>query len=438
MHNQVYIETLGCSKNLVDSEQMRGILTKAGYQLVETSAQASIVIVNTCAFIHDAKVESIDLLLDEARTKRELLIMTGCLAQRYAEDLLDEMPEVDAFVGTTHFHEIVEIIETLREMGTRLVLTDDVDRILPEFLPRERTTPSHYAYVKISEGCDNRCTYCIIPMLRGRYRSRALEDIVTEVRELAAQGVKEIILIAQDSTRYGMDFDGECHLADLLSALDEVDGIRWIRVQYMYPDIIDAALLDTIAGLKKVVRYFDIPIQHSSDRILKRMNRHTTRARIVEVLDMILKRMPDAVIRTTLIVGFPGETEKDFEDLLSFIDQHRFHRLGAFTYSLEEETPAGRLPEQVDEETKTLRHRMLMERQLVISEEMMAGFVGRELEVIIDEPVEGEAVFVGRSAYDTPDVDGVVYVHTDRTLAIGEIYTVRITDHLEYDLIGEI
>jgi ribosomal protein S12 methylthiotransferase len=438
MKNSVFIETLGCSKNLVDSEQMIGILEREGYSMISIPNNAEIVIVNTCSFIHDAKVESIDTLLNMSEIKNGFLIMTGCLAQRYATDLLDEMPEVDAFVGTTHFHQIDEVIKRLRAGERSIILTDDVDLLLPEGLPRTLTTPTHFAYIKISEGCDNRCTYCIIPKLRGRYRSRKIEDIVKEVRMIVSEGIKEVILIAQDSTRYGHDLYGEFKLTSLLQELNEIKDLRWIRIQYMYPDVINRELIQTIANLSKVVNYFDIPIQHSSDRILRTMNRHTSRDEIIHVLEMIKEIAPDSIIRTTVIVGFPGETEEDFEDLMGFTKDYPFHRLGAFTYSQEEETPAGRLPDQIDDAIKKDRYERLMAQQMTVSDQMMQTFVGLKIEVIIEEKLEDEGIYIGRSLYDTPEVDGVVYVHTDDQLSIGEIYDVKINDHLEYDLIGEL
>lgn len=438
MKRTVHIETLGCAKNTVDSENMMGVLTEAGYSKASSAEEADVIIVNTCAFIHDAKQESIDTILDLAAVKKGKLIMTGCLAQRYAAELLDEMPEVDAFVGTAQFPEIDRIIDELQESGDRIIQTNEIDRLLPDPMPRIRTSPPYTAYVKISEGCDNRCTYCIIPALRGRYRSRALEEIVAEARGMVREGVRELILIAQDSTRYGIDLNGKPQLAQLLEALNAIDDLRWIRVQYMYPDIIDRHLIETMVRLDKVVNYFDIPIQHASDAVLKRMNRHTTRSRIIEVVELIRSLAPDAVLRTTVIVGFPGETESDFRELTEFISAHPFNRLGAFTYSLEEETPAARLPGQIDEETKQQRHQELMTLQMAISEKLMSGFTGRTLDVLVEEKVEGEAIYIGRSAYDTPEVDGVVYIHTEKRLVIGEIVPVRITDYMEYDLIGEI
>lgn len=436
--NKVYIETLGCSKNLVDSEHMIGILKHNQYEFVSDPNEAGVIIINTCSFIHDAKQESIDTIISMTNHNDSFLIVAGCLAQRYANELLDEIPEIDAYVGTSKYHIIDEVIEKLKSGERNLILTDDISAISPEGLPRTLTTPKYFAYVKIAEGCDNRCTYCIIPKLRGNYRSRTIEAIVQEVTGLVENGVKEIILIAQDTTRYGIDIYNEYRLKDLLEQLNSIEGLRWIRIQYMYPDVIDEELIISISKLDKVVKYFDIPIQHSSNKILKLMNRHTTKENIIDVLTLIKTHIKNAVLRTTIIVGFPGETQGDFEDLLYFIQEYPFHRLGAFTYSLEENTPAFKLPNQLDDELKEIRHQQIMAVQQAISMKMMHQFTGQELEVIIEEKVQNEAIYMGRTLYDTPDVDGIVYVHTQRDLTIGEIYDVKITDSMEYDLMGEI
>ncbi|MBN2260919.1 MAG: 30S ribosomal protein S12 methylthiotransferase RimO [Clostridiales bacterium] len=435
--NRIYIETLGCSKNLVDSEHMTGILLKNGYKTVDNSFEADYVIINTCAFINDSKKESIDTIFNIIEENKSEIIVAGCLAQRYAKELLEEIPEVKAYIGTSQFPHIHKVIERIKNGESGFMLTDDISLILPEMLPRQTLTPNYYAFVKIAEGCDNKCTFCIIPQLRGAFRSRKIDDIVKEVQLLSNQGVKEIILIAQDTTRFGIDIYGEYRLSDLLDQLNKIEGIQWIRIQYMYPDVIDENLILSIKRNTKVVPYFDIPVQHSSDKILKLMNRHTTKENIVNVLDKIRKHIPDAVIRTTLIIGFPGETDEDFNDLLMFIQKYPFNRLGAFKYSDEEDTPAYLLPNHVEESIVDERYEELMQVQLEISSQLMHKFIGKKMQVIIDEEVEGELIFIGRTQYDTPEVDGVVYVHAKQPLEIGEIYEVTISDNLEYDLIGE-
>ena len=436
--NKIYIETLGCSKNLVDSEHMTGILLAKGYQIVANPEESEFVIVNTCAFVNDAKKESIDMIFNMITNTDSKIIVSGCLAQRYAKELVKEIPEVVAYVGTTQFQYIDSVIDKVNNGENNIILIDNVSLILPEHLPRKILTPEHYAFVKIAEGCDNSCTYCIIPQLRGAFRSRRIEDIVDEVKSLVKGGIKEIILIAQDTTRYGIDLYNEFKLGDLLDALNLIEDLKWIRIQYMYPDVIDEDLVLSIKRNEKVVSYFDIPIQHSSNKILKLMNRHTTRENIIDVLNLIKFHIPDAVIRTTLIVGFPGETDEDFNDLIEFITAYPFNRLGAFKYSDEENTPAYNLPLKIDEEIKEQRYNALMSVQLEISNRMMTNFIDKTLPVIIDEIIEGEPIYMGRTQYDTPEVDGVVYVHTDKTLIVGNIYNVYINDSLEYDLIGEI
>ena len=440
---KVYIETLGCSKNQVDSEQMLGILDDA-YTLSETPEEAEIVIVNTCSFIEDAKTESIDAILSLAALKEtglmEKLIVTGCLAQRYSDTLIQEIPEIDAVIGTGKFYTVDAVLESLYHQSetTPKVYTDAVDITVPEDLPRIMTTPSHYAYLKIAEGCDNRCTYCIIPKLRGRYRSRKIEDIVEEARALTEIGVVEFMLIAQDSSRYGLDLYGEPMLPELLVKLSEIDAIRWIRVHYCYPDILDDRLIEGFIEAPKVINYFDIPIQHASDRILKRMNRKTTQADIRATINRIRSKAPDSVIRTTVIVGFPGEEESDFETLLAFVREMRFERLGAFKYSNEEDTPAFLMPDQVSEDVAENRRDRLMAAQMEISEEIFYEKRGRVYEVVVEEVAEDGKIYVGRTAYDAPEIDGVVYIHTDQALEIGTFIKVKITDALEYDLIGRV
>lgn len=438
---KIYIETLGCSKNLVDSEQMIGILDDE-YALCDEAQDADIVIVNTCSFIHDAREESIGTILDLAKLKTdghlEKLLVTGCLSQRYPEDLLVEIPEIDAVVGTGNFFKINEVLKTIESGSKEKIFVESIDMLIPENLPRILTTPSHYAYLKIAEGCDNLCTYCIIPKLRGKYRSRRIEDIVEEARDLVALGIREFIVIAQDTTRYGMDLYESPKLDVLLDELSGIDEIKWIRVHYSYPDILDDQLLDGFFRNDKVINYFDIPIQHASNKILKLMNRRTSREDILKLTKKIRERDLDSVIRTTVIVGFPGETDEDFNILMDLVQEVKFDRLGAFTYSNEEDTPAYKLPNQVEQEVMEARKDTLMSAQMIISEAISYGKIGKTFEVVIEEVAEENKIYVGRSSYDSPDVDGVVYVHTDKSIEIGTFLNVKINDALEYDLIGVI
>lgn len=437
----IYIETLGCSKNQVDTETMLGILDDA-YLLAETPEAAEIIIVNTCSFIHDAQDESVETILAFAGLKEsgrcEKLIVTGCLSQRFPEALLSEIPAVDAIVGTGNFYKILEVVNALEEGSDQRVFIESVDLVIPENLPRILTSPSHYAYIKIAEGCDNRCTYCIIPQLRGKYRSREMADIISEVEDFVSYGVREIILIAQDTSRYGIDLYGESKLDELLTKLNAIEGLKWIRVQYSYPDILDDRLLEGFFKNDKVVNYFDMPIQHASNAVLKRMNRRTTLEAMTSLIGKIRARDENAVIRTTIIVGFPGETEEDFKTLLNFVAETKFDRLGAFTYSNEEGTAAYRLPDQIDETIKEDRKDRLMAKQMVISEQLSLSKIGKTFEVVVEEIAEEGKILVGRSAYDSPEIDGVVYIHTTLPLAMGSFVKVYITDALEYDLIGVI
>ena len=436
---KIFIETLGCSKNLTDSEIMLGILDD-NYTLADEAAEANVIIINTCSFIHDAKEESIQAILEFAKFKEqgecEKLIITGCLSQRYPEALIDEIPEIDAIIGTSNFYEIAEVIERLYAGTEQKTFMKHIDLEIPESLPRILTTPKHFAYLKIAEGCDNKCTYCIIPKLRGKYRSRKIEDIVEEAKDLADMGVKELMIIAQDTSRYGIDIYDEPKLDLLLGELSKIEAIKWIRVHYSYPDILDDRLLSGFFDNDKVINYFDIPIQHASDKILKLMNRRTSLSDIEGIIEKIRKHDPNAVIRTTVIVGFPGETKEDFNILLEFVKKARFDRLGAFEYSDEEDTPAMLLKNKVSDEVKLERKNVLMETQMYISEELSYTKIGRTLEVVIEEVAEEGKILVGRSAFDAPDIDGVVYVHTTKPYEYGTFLKVKITDALEYDLIG--
>lgn len=445
MELKVYFETLGCAKNQVDTEVMVGIMSENKYFATPDPHEADVIVINTCGFIESAKTESVETILDLSAYKEEgkckALVVTGCLAERYAESLKAEIPEVDAFVGTTQFDQILPIVEGIFGRGLTQIHVGDIDKSFEENLPRVLSTPNHMAYLKISEGCDNLCTYCIIPKLRGKYRSRHMEDIVAEAKKLVANGVKELIIIAQDTTRYGIDLYGAYKLADLLEELNKIEDLKWIRLQYMYPDVIDEKLISAIASLDKVVKYVDMPIQHGSDTVLKRMNRRTDQAQIRRVVTSLRDKVPHISLRTTLIVGFPGETEEEYQELKSFVEEMKFDRLGVFAYSMEEDTPAAKMPNQVDEDVKAERRDGIMATQIAISEERMNGLVGQNLEVVIEEIAQDDEeglVYIGRSSFDAPEIDGVVYVHAGSKQEIGSFVHVNITDALEYDLIGEI
>ena len=437
---KIALESLGCSKNLMDAEIMTGILKEKGYEFVEEFAEANIIIVNTCGFIRDAKQESIDTIVELSQLKEfgklKYLIVTGCLAQRYADELLEEIPEIDAIVGTGNFMNISEIIDRL-ESEKNVTEIGNIEFAFDETLPRYVSTPEHMAYLKIGEGCSNHCTYCIIPKLRGKYRSRKIEDIVEEAKTLAAEGVKELVVIAQDTTRYGEDLYGEAKLAELLEELAGIEGIKWIRIMYSYPESITEKLIDVIAAHDNICSYFDMPIQHASNRVLKRMNRRTSKEDIRNKVEMIRSKIPDAVIRTTVIVGFPGETEEDLEELIEFMKEIKFDRLGAFAYSREEGTPADRMDGHMDEEIKEERRERVMMVQQAISEEINQKREDKVFEILIEEEAE-EGVYVGRTQGDAEEIDSVVYVNSDEELEIGSFVNVYITEAMEYDLIGDV
>ncbi len=437
---KIALESLGCSKNLMDAEIMTGILKEKGYEFVEEFDEADIIIVNTCGFIRDAKQESIDTIVELSQLKEvgklKYLIVTGCLAQRYADELLEEIPEIDAIVGTGNFMNISEIIDRL-ESEKNVTEIGNIEFAFDETLPRYVSTPEHMAYLKIGEGCSNHCTYCIIPKLRGKYRSRKIEDIVEEAKTLAAEGVKELVVIAQDTTRYGEDLYGEAKLAELLEELAGIKGIKWIRIMYSYPESITEKLIDVIAAHDNICSYFDMPIQHASNRVLKRMNRRTSKEDIRSKVEMIRSKIPDAVIRTTVIVGFPGETEEDLEELIDFMKEIKFDRLGAFAYSREEDTPADRMDGHMDEEIKEERRDRVMMVQQAISEEINQKREDKVFEVLIEEEAE-DGVYVGRTQGDAEEIDSVVYVNSDEELEIGSFVNVYITEAMEYDLIGDV
>ncbi|MEG0180518.1 MAG: 30S ribosomal protein S12 methylthiotransferase RimO [Paraclostridium sp.] len=437
---KIALESLGCSKNLVDAEIMMGILNRKGYKLVGDFEDADIILVNTCGFIESAKQESIDTILDLAELKEtgnlKLLIVTGCLAQRYAKELQEEIPEIDAIVGTGSYQQIDEIIAGL-EKENNIVSLNDIEFAYNEDLPRYVTTPEYMAYLKIGEGCDNHCTYCIIPKLRGKYRSRKMEDIVREAKDLASKGVKELVVIAQDTTKYGFDLYGEVKLPQLLEELAQIEGIKWIRIMYSYPESITEELVKVIKKYDNICNYFDMPIQHASNKVLKLMNRHTTKEDIKSKVDMIRKYIPDATLRTTIIVGFPGETEEDFNELVEFAKDVKFDRLGAFAYSREEDTPADKLPNHLEEDIKLKRRDALMLVQQEISQNLNSKKVNNEYEVLIEEQIE-DKVYIGRTQGDAEEIDSIVYVKCDSQLEPGNFVKVKINSALEYDLMGDV
>ena len=437
---KIALESLGCSKNLVDAEIMMGILNRKGYKLVGDFEDADIILVNTCGFIESAKQESIDTILDLAQLKEtgnlKLLIVTGCLAQRYAKELQEEIPEIDAIVGTGSYQQIDEIIEGLKKENN-IVSLNDIEFAYNEDLPRYVTTPDYMAYLKIGEGCDNHCTYCIIPKLRGKYRSRKMEDILREAKDLASKGVKELVVIAQDTTKYGFDLYNQAKLPQLLEELAQIEGIKWIRIMYSYPESITEELVKVMKKYDNICNYFDMPIQHASNSVLKLMNRHTTKEDIKAKVEMIRSYIPDATLRTTIIVGFPGETEEDFKELVEFAKEVKFDRLGAFAYSREEDTPADKLPNHLKEDVKIRRRDELMLVQQEISKELNAQKVDNEYEVLIEEQIE-DKVYIGRTQGDAEEIDSIVYVKSDNKLNLGDFVNVKINNALEYDLMGDV
>lgn len=431
--------SLGCDKNLVDTEVMLGLLASRGYQMVDDETKADIIVVNTCCFIHDAKEESIQSILEMAEYKKtgqlKALVVTGCLAQRYQKEIVEEIPEVDAVLGTTSYDKILEAIDQALE-GQRELVFEDIDSLPLVDTKRLVTTGGHYAYLKIAEGCDKHCTYCIIPKVRGNYRSVPMDRLLKEAEELAEQGVKELILVAQETTMYGKDIYGEKCLPELLKKLCRINGLQWIRILYCYPEEITDELIQTIKEEKKICHYLDLPIQHANDAILKRMGRRTTKAELIAIIDKLRKEIPDISLRTTLITGFPGETQEQHEELMEFVDQMEFDRLGVFTYSPEEDTPAAEMPDQVEEEVKKDRQAELMELQQDIAFDCANDMIDRELLVMIEGKVADENAYVGRTYKDAPNVDGLIFVNTEETLMSGDFARVRVSGALEYDLIG--
>lgn len=433
--------SLGCDKNLVDSEVMLGLLAAKGYRMVDDEMQADIIIVNTCCFIHDAKEESIQTILEMAQYKTDgglkVLVVTGCLAQRYQQEILDEIPEVDAVLGTTSYDKIVEAVEEALA-GKGHVEVEDIDALPLVDTRRLVTTGGHFAYLKIAEGCDKHCTYCIIPKIRGDFRSVPMERLVKEAGELAEQGVKELILVAQETTLYGKDLYGEKSLHRLLRELCRISGIRWIRLLYCYPEEIDENLIQIMKEEKKICHYLDLPIQHANNDILKRMGRRTSKNQLEEIIGRLRREIPDIALRTTLITGFPGETKEQHEELMEFVDEMEFDRLGVFTYSPEEDTPAAGMPDQVPEEVKEERQAEIMELQQEIVFDQAEAMIGREVLVMIEGKVADENAYVGRTYKDAPNVDGLIFINTEAELMSGDFARVKVTGALEYDLIGEL
>lgn len=433
--------SLGCDKNLVDSEQMLGLLEEKGYTFTDDEAEAEVIVINTCCFINDAKEESIQTILEMAEYRKsgpcKALIVTGCLAERYRQEIQEEIEEVDAVIGTTAYDSLPEILEQVFQ-GKKELKTEDLNRLVRTKAKRQLTTGGHYAHLKIAEGCDKHCTYCIIPKIRGSYRSVPMEQLLEEAEALAEQGVKELILVAQETTLYGLDLYGEKRLPKLLRELCKIRGLRWIRVQYCYPEEITEELIQVLKEEPKLCHYLDLPIQHASDRILKRMGRRTTHEDLERIIGKLREAIPDICLRTTLITGFPGETEEDHEELMAFVDACEFDRLGVFTYSQEEDTPAAQMPDQIPEEVKEERQADLMELQQEIAFDKAEAMVGRELEVMIEGQVSGENAYVGRTYRDAPDVDGYIFIKTEERLMSGDFARVRVTGALEYDLIGEL
>ncbi len=433
--------SLGCDKNLVDTEVMLGLLAGKGHQMVDSEEFADVIVVNTCCFINDAKEESIQTILEMAEYKKEgkikALIVTGCLAQRYKQEILDEIEEVDAVLGTTSYDQILEAIDEAVK-GNKSIRMEHIDALPVVESARQITTGGHYAYLKIAEGCDKHCTYCIIPKIRGNFRSVPMERLIREAEELVDQGVKELILVAQETTLYGKDLYGQKSLHILLKELCKIPRLRWIRILYCYPEEITDELIQTIKEEDKICKYLDIPIQHASNGVLKRMGRRTTKEQLIEVVEKLRREIPEIALRTTLITGFPGETQEQHEELLEFIDELEFDRLGVFTYSPEEDTPAAMMPDQIEEHVKEDRQADLMELQQEIAFDRAEQMIGRELLVMIEGKVADENAYVGRTYMDAPNVDGFIFVETDEELMSGDFAKVKVTGAVEYDLIGEI
>ncbi len=438
---RIMFVSLGCDKNLVDTENMLGILKDKGFEFTDDEMQADVIAVNTCCFIHDAKQESINTILEMAEHKKDAvckaLIVTGCLAHRYKDEITKEIPEVDALIGTSSYDKIAEVVLSVIE-GKGYSCVEDTDRLPVVKNHRIMTTGGYYEYLKIAEGCDKHCTYCIIPAVRGNFRSFEMEYLLEQARYLADNGTKELILVAQETTVYGTDIYGKKALPELLRKLCRIDGLEWIRILYCYPEEITDELIQVIKEEPKICKYLDMPIQHSSDNILKRMGRRTTRQELVDVITKLRNNIPDIALRTTLITGFPGETEEDIDDLLDFVDTMEFDRLGVFTYSPEEGTPAASMTDQIPENIKEERRNRIMELQQEVSLDKSADMVGRVIPVMVEGKITDDDAYVGRSYKDAPNVDGYVFINTNAQLMSGQIVNVSITGSMEYDLIGEL
>ena len=457
MINVLFV-SLGCDKNLVDSEKMLGLLNEAGYRVAQEESEADAIVVNTCCFIHDAKEESVETILEMAEWKKKgrlkALIVTGCMAQRYQDEIQQEIPEVDAVIGTTGYTEIVPILDEIlaeAEASQKEAAVEEPKEksfvnccpsidLLPASLADKHvvTTGGYTAYLKVAEGCNKRCTYCIIPYIRGHYRSFPMEDLLEEARKLAEGGVKELILIAQETTVYGMDCYGRKALPELLTKLCEIEGIEWIRILYCYPEEITDELIAVMKKEKKICHYLDIPIQHSEDTILKRMGRRTNRAELISLVEKLRKEIPDIVLRTTLITGFPGETEEEFKNMVDFVDSMEFDRLGVFPYSAEEGTKAAEMDGQITEEVKESRRDEIMALQQEISADKAASRIDDEMSVLIEGYLYEDDIYIGRTYMDAPKVDGNVFVRAEEELISGDIVPVRITGANEYDLMGDV
>ena len=437
---KIFFVSLGCDKNLVDYEEMLALLEKRGYSFTDDETQADVIIINTCCFINDAKEESVQTILEMSEYKKEnckALIVTGCMAQRYKQEILDEVPEVDMVLGTTAYDKIVEAIDEALA-GSRKVETESLNTLPKTGAGRVLTTGGHYAYLKIAEGCNKCCTYCIIPKVRGRYRSVPMEELIAQAKDLADKGVKELILVAQETTVYGVDLYGKKSLHLLVRELCKISGLRWIRLLYCYPEEIYDELIETMRDEEKVCHYLDLPIQHASDAVLKRMGRRTTQADLKEIIAKLRKEIPDIVLRTTLIAGFPGETQEQHEEMMAFIDELEFDRLGVFTYSQEEDTPAAVMPDQIDEETKLTWREELMELQQEIVFDKAQDREGSIVTAMVEGKVADENAYVARTYGDAPNVDGLLFIQTAEELNSGDFARVRITGSAEYDLIGEL
>lgn len=433
--------SLGCDKNLADSEQMLGILRNKGYEFTDDECEADIIVVNSCCFISDAKEESINTILDMAQCKThykcQALIVTGCLAERYKEEIYKEIPEVDAVIGTSSYDAIAEAVEQALE-GKKPQVFKDLNRLPDIRTERVVTTGGYFAHLKIAEGCDKHCTYCIIPKVRGNYRSVPMENLIRQAKELAEKGVKELILVAQETTMYGKDIYGEKSLHKLLKELCKIQGIQFIRIMYCYPEEIYDELIQTMKEEQKICHYLDMPIQHCNDAILKKMGRRTNKKEIQEIVTKLREAIPDIILRTTLITGFPGETEDNFEEMMDFVDEMEFDRLGVFPYSPEEGTPAVEFPDQIDEEVKADRQCEIMELQQDIAFEKSERRIGQEMIAVIEGKVADENAYIGRTYMDAPNIDGYVFIHTDEALMTGDFVKVKITASSDYDLIGEL